>query len=1378
VIRPLPLLILATAGVTVTLAVAAPGVSQPEFAGLSAEYKGTVRPLLLRYCTGCHSTAKRAGELDLQRFKTLPDVRKGTKSWLHVPDMLHNGEMPPKGAKQPTHTERKLLADWAQRYLDAEALASAGDPGPVGLRRLNNAEYTYTVRDLTGLDRLEPAKEFPADGAAGEGFTNAANALAMSPALLAKYFDAGKEIAAHAELLPDGVRFSPSTTRSDWTNEALARIRALYARYSDSGGGSAVNLQGIRFDTNDGGRLPVRRYLEATLVERDAIRSGAKTLAAVAAERNLSPKYLTLLWTALNRENPSPLLASLQQHWRSSKPDGAACLAAWVGSWQSRLWRFMTVGQIGRSGGPKAWQEEEDPAIQAQEIRLKLAPTADGKDSTVYLVTGDAGDGGQDDTAHWRQPRLVTPGRSDVLLCDLRAFTAAMRVRRERLAQNTAAALAAADDATRATGDIDVAALAKKHEVDEESLGSWLEYLGIGTYAAPALNRFGTKLVNQAGYDFVKGWGSPDLPSLVANSSDRHVRIPGNMKPHGVCVHPTPTLSACVGWQSTVTGPVRIEGKVAHAHPECGNGVTWSLELRRGAGRQRLASGTAQGGNAGVFGPLESVLVRPGDLVSLVIGPRNGDHSCDLTDLELSLKSTGTDPKEWSLTRDVSPDVLAGNPHADRYGTPDVWHFYSERVAGVEAAPVAPTGSLLARWHASGDAQERHQIALGLQRLLIAGPGGQVPANAALYGLLHPLNSALYARAWRELYKTQTVPPDTETAGIDHGPDSKPKLLFIQGDLVVSAPTTVRVRVPADLASGSEIVSTATLSQNGGDGSIQVLASLTPSANIESGPLILGAKARERYRKAFADFRALFPAALCYTKIVPVDEVVTLILFYREDEPLKRLMLSDPEVGELDRLWSELRWTSQQPLKQVNALEQLIQFATQDRQDLVPQFQALVKPTQDAADAFERELVASEPKQLEALLAFAGRAYRRPLTNAEGTELRSLYQKLRSEEIPHEEAFRLTLARVFTSPSFLYRLEASPRGPKPAPVTDWELANRLSYFLWSSQPDDALRAAAAKGTLRKPAVLAEQTHRMLKSPKIRRLATEFAAQWLHIYEFDALDEKSEKLFPEFAGLRGDMYEESLRFFTDLFQRDLSVMSAFDADHTFVNGRLAKFYAFPGANKMPEDEWRRIDGVRSLGRGGLLAFATTLAKQSGASRTSPILRGNWVSEVLLGERLPRPPKDVPKLPEDETATEGLTVRQLVAKHTSDPRCYGCHKRIDPFGFSLEGFDAIGRLRTKDLADRPIDVKTVAPDGQALDGLNGLRTYLTRTRRDTVLRVFCKKLLGYALGRETQLSDEPLLAEMQARMKKNGYRFSVAVDAIVQSAQFGNKRPGDG
>ena len=264
-----------------------------------------------------------------------------------------------------------------------------------------------------------------------------------------------------------------------------------------------------------------------------------------------------------------------------------------------------------------------------------------------------------------------------------------------------------------------------------------------------------------------------------------------------------------------------------------------------------------------------------------------------------------------------------------------------------------------------------------------------------------------------------------------------------------------------------------------------------------------------------------------------------------------------------------------------------------------------------------------------------------------------------------------------------------------------------------------------------------------------------------------------------------MQEEAVRFFMDLFQEDRSVLSLLDADSTFVNEALAKHYGIEwppvstnaqSAIPNPKSEgWQRVEGLRAQGRGGILAFASTLAKQSGASRTSPILRGNWLSEVILGDKLPRPPKDVPILPDE--APQGLTERQLIERHSSDEACSKCHQRIGPFGFALEGFDAIGRARSKDAAGLSIDTKVMLPDGTRFEGLDGLRAYLLTTRRDEFLRQFCRKLLGYALGRSVQLSDKPLIETMLTQLKASEYRVSTVIERIVRSPQFREVRGRD-
>ncbi|RPI83833.1 MAG: DUF1587 domain-containing protein, partial [Planctomycetaceae bacterium] len=380
----------------------------PSFAALETEYQRDILPLAKNFCLGCHSTAQQEGELDLERFATVAEIRKGTSVWLKVAEMLDNGEMPPKEAKQPSLEQRRELRRFVQRFLDAEALASAGDPGPVVLRRLSNAEYTYTIRDLTGVP-LSPAREFPVDSAAGEGFTNTGNALVMSPALLTKYFDAAKGIAGHAVLLPRGFHWSEYTTRSDWTNDALARIRALYARYTANQGASQVNLQGIVFNTNDGGRLPVEHYLAATLTEREALESGRKSIADVARDSQLNAKYLGLLWNVLHDQTPSLLLAKIQEQWRNARPADAAGIAVEISRWQAALVKFQSVGHM------KSWMAPVDPLVPQQELKFKFPAIEAASDVTVFLTASDVGDGADRDFVLWDKPRLVAPGRPDLL---------------------------------------------------------------------------------------------------------------------------------------------------------------------------------------------------------------------------------------------------------------------------------------------------------------------------------------------------------------------------------------------------------------------------------------------------------------------------------------------------------------------------------------------------------------------------------------------------------------------------------------------------------------------------------------------------------------------------------------------------------------------------------------------------------------------------------------------------------------------------------------------------------------------------------------------------------------------------------------------------
>lgn len=1329
---------------------------KPELAELSTAYAKTARPLLERYCFKCHSADRTEADIDLGVFSTLDDVRKSTRVWQKVAHMLDSAQMPPKKARQPSDDERDTMRRWVRSYLTTEAEALAGDPGRVVLRRLSNAEYTYTIRDLTGVDSLDPTREFPIDGAAGEGFTNTGDALVMSPSLVTKYLDAAKEIASHTVLLPDGIEFSPRATRRDWTDALLASIREFYGRFVTSG--------------NDGhGTLPLEDYLAATLAERSDLTTGKTSIEAVARKRKLNARFLEALWrtlTAAPELTPSFLIDRLRERWRSAAVDDAAALAAGIAAWRTQIWTFNPIGHLGREGGPTAWMEPRDPTVTLREFSLKELVPPLATSASLYFASGDAGDGTAGDVATWGSPRLEAEGLPTIYLRDLAGLEKRIEALRRTMLSKTTHYLAAASDlhSKRARGEAtpDLATLAAAHEVDTESLTIWLDYLKVRPSKAVEVSGHYTQLFSQGGnYDFISGWGSSATPSILSNSSDREVRIPGITRARKIVAHPSPTIFTAAAWRSPIEGLVRVDARIEDVHPECGNGVEWFLQHRTAADAGNLWKGEIPTRGTAVM-QTKTVAVGKGELISFILGPRDGSHACDLTQIDLTISESAGNERVWDLAKDVHGRIQESNPLADGYGNKDTWHFYMIAGADVEKGntdPLAiPPGSTLAKWQSETDPAKQTALAEAIQTLALGEiPDDRESPDALVYRQLRSLAVSLDLEALLDGVERD---PRFGKHPMGHAVESR--------DLVVQAPSVVEFRVPADLAEGRVLRVTGRLDpEHGREGSIQLAVGKTPTeidGLSPELPLVVteGGNARQRIRLALDDFRALFPAAMCYTRIVPVDEVVTLTLFYRQDRHLRQLMLTGEEEAQLDRLWDRLIFVSHEPLGLISAFEQISQFATQDRPDLVIAFKPLEKRVAARAESFRKRLTAVEPVHLDAAIDFADRAWRRPLTSVEERRLRTLYRGLRDRELSHEQAIQLTLARILTSPAFLYRLETPPTGEQAAPVSNLELANRLSYFLWSSLPDNALRNLAERGELSDTQTLETETRRMLADPRTRRLAVQFACQWLGVRDFDENDEKNEALYPEFAALRGAMYEESVRFFEDMFRNDGSVLDLLEADHTFVNGALAKHYGLDGAGD-DRDDWRRVEDVRAKGRGGVLAMASVLAKQSGASRTSPILRGNWIYETLLGEHLPKPPPNVPQLP--ESVPEGLTARQLIEKHSSVPECAKCHARIDPYGFALEAYDALGRIRpTK------TDTHSKLLDGKELEGIIGLRDYLARDRRNDILRQFCRKLLGYALGRAVQLSDEPLVTEIGKRLEASGYRFSVAVEAIVISAQF--------
>lgn len=405
------------------------------------------------------------------------------------------------------------------------------------------------------------------------------------------------------------------------------------------------------------------------------------------------------------------------------------------------------------------------------------------------------------------------------------------------------------------------------------------------------------------------------------------------------------------------------------------------------------------------------------------------------------------------------------------------------------------------------------------------------------------------------------------------------------------------------------------------------------------------------------------------------------------------------------------------------------------------------------------------------LRAFAAKAWRRPLAADEANKLEALYHAGRQKELDRESAAREVLVRVLVSPNFLFKAETLPLAEVKAgdvPLGPHELASRLSYFAWASMPDAELRRAADDGSLLKPGVLAEQTRRLLRDPKARALAEEFAGQWLKFNGFDAQSTVDEKKYPEFTPeLRRDMQREAVEFFTRLVREDRPVADIIGADYSFLNERLAAFYGVPGVKG---EDFREVK-VAQHHRGGLLGMGAMLTKTSRPHRTSPVVRGDYLYQVVLGFSSPPPPPNVPQLPEG--AVKPASLREALMVHRTDQACAVCHDRIDPLGFALESFDPIGRFRTTDETGGRIDDTGELKDGTKFQGIAGLRDYLRKNQAQFTTQ-FCRKLLGYALGRQTLPSDRALLAQMQAALQQNGGRVSAAVVQIVSSRQFLNRR----
>lgn len=396
----------------------------------------------------------------------------------------------------------------------------------------------------------------------------------------------------------------------------------------------------------------------------------------------------------------------------------------------------------------------------------------------------------------------------------------------------------------------------------------------------------------------------------------------------------------------------------------------------------------------------------------------------------------------------------------------------------------------------------------------------------------------------------------------------------------------------------------------------------------------------------------------------------------------------------------------------------------------------------------------------------ARRAYRRPVNESDIDRPMRFFREA-SKTDGYEAGIEMAVSAILTSPHFLFKIERIPNeseSGKAYTVSNLELATRLSFFLWSSIPDDELLVAAEQGKLKNADVLESQVRRMLADDKAKSLATNFASQWLHLRNLESITPDG-RIFPDFDdNLRQAMRRETEMHFLEMIRSNGSVLDLIRTDHTYLNERLAKHYGIP---HVYGSRFRRVDLSKGNRRGGLLRQGSILTVTSYATRTSPVIRGNWILDNILGAAAPPPPEDVPSL-DAGVISPDLSVRQRLAKHRENPKCASCHNLMDPVGFSLENYDAVGRWRDLE-AGRPVDVSGGLPDGSEFNGATGLEDAILK-RPKIFVTAMTEKLLTFAIGRGVEYYDGPAIRRIVQQAEKEKYRFSSIVLGIVRSEPF--------
>jgi Protein of unknown function (DUF1587)./Protein of unknown function (DUF1592)./Protein of unknown function (DUF1595)./Protein of unknown function (DUF1588)./Protein of unknown function (DUF1585). len=417
--------------------------------------------------------------------------------------------------------------------------------------------------------------------------------------------------------------------------------------------------------------------------------------------------------------------------------------------------------------------------------------------------------------------------------------------------------------------------------------------------------------------------------------------------------------------------------------------------------------------------------------------------------------------------------------------------------------------------------------------------------------------------------------------------------------------------------------------------------------------------------------------------------------------------------------------------------------------------------------------VSPEQAARKILEAFLPRAFRRPVGEGDLQVYLGIFKSAQKSGDTFNDAILYTLKAVLISPQFLFRSEPPNPSPQPRLLDNYSLASRLSYFLWGSAPDGLLLALAESGKLQDPEVLKGQVERMLRNTKSFDFVQSFVEQWLGTRDLGQSIRPDAKLFPLYAGdeeLQGDIRYQPVLFFREIVANNLSLLNLLDSNFTIATKKLQKLYGLnvkPARTDIGSEAPQRIELPENSHRGGLLGMAAVLMISSHPQRTSPVLRGKWILDAILGTPPPPPPPNVPAL-EEPTGATPRTLRELLTQHRANPVCASCHSRIDPLGFALENYDVLGRWRTEE-SGKPVDVKGELPDGTAFEGPDQLRAVLLQ-KKSLFIRNLSNKMLGYALGRGLTLKDSCTVDGIVADVEKSDYSAHALINSIVMSMPF--------